>query len=150
MREEALGRQKEVVNADILKVSERLLDFSRNDAYRSFANLNLAIYYSEQVHMNRRNQQDIENARKAKMHAQLVLYKDMPLTFYHHFGATTTGERRANHEETLIKMIDAAKSACNNLLHFSRHFATETEQCSEIYADVSILLNEIESKLSTL
>ena len=33
-------RQKEVVNADILKVSERLLDFSRNDAYRSFANLN--------------------------------------------------------------------------------------------------------------
>ena len=142
-------QQKETVNADILKVSEKLLDFSRNDVYRSFANLNLAIYYSEQVHMNRRSQQDIENARKAKMHAELVLYKDMPLTFYHHFGVTTTEDCGANHEETLIKMIGAAKGACRNLLHFARHFPTETGQRSKIYAEVSVLLNEIESRLST-
>lgn len=142
--------QKDTVNADILKVSERLLDFSRNDVYRSFANLNLAIYYSEQVHMNRCSQQDIENARKAKMHAELVLYKDMPLTFYHHFGATTVEKRGANHAETLIKMVGAAKGACRNLLHFTKHFPAETEQRREIYADVSALLNEIESKLSTL
>ncbi len=141
-------QQKETVNADILKVSERLLDFSRNDVYRSFANLNLAIYYSEQVHINRSNKQDYENARKSKTHAELVLYKDMPLTFYHHFGATTTQEYEEKHKETLIKMVSAAKGACRNLIHFSRRFPGETKQCSEIYADVSALLNEIEIKLS--
>ena len=143
-------QQKDAVNADILKVSERLLDFSRNDAYRSFANWNLAIYYSEQVHMNRRSQQDIENARKAKMHAEMVLYKDMPLTFYNHFGATTAEECGANHAETLIKMVGAAKSACKNLLHFSKHFPAEVKHRSKIYTDVSALLNEIEIKLLTL
>lgn len=142
-------QQKETVNADILKISERLLDFSRNDAYRSFANFNLAIYYSEQVHINRNDQQDIENARKAKAYAELVLYKDMPHAFYLGFGATTTVERRDNHEETLIKMVSAAKSACRNLIHFSRHFPAEVGHRSKIYTDVSVLLNEIEIKLSS-
>lgn len=142
-------QQKETVNADILKISERLLDFSRNDAYRSFANFNLAIYYSEQVHINRNDQQDIENARKAKAYAELVLYKDMPHDFYLGIGATTTVERRDNHEKTLIKMVSAAKSACRNLIHFSRHFPAEVGHPSKIYTDVSVLLNEIEIKLSS-
>jgi len=143
-------QQKDTVNADILKVSERILDFSRNDAYRSFANFNLAIYYSEQVYINRKDQQDIENAKKAKAYAELVLYKDMPHAFYFGFGATTTVERRVNHEETLVKMVSAAKSACKNLLHFSKHFPAEIKHRSKIYTDVSALLNEIEVKLLTL
>lgn len=143
-------QQKDAVNADILKISERILDFSRNDAYRSFANFNLAIYYSEQVHINRNDQQDIENAIKAKAYAELVLYKDMPHAFYLGFDATTTVERRANHEETLIKMVSAAKGVCRNLLHFSRHFPAEAGHRSKIYTDVSTLLNKIEVMLSTL
>ena len=58
--------QKKMVNAEILNVSERLLDFSRNDSYRSYANYNLAVYYSEQVNLKRSNEQDIKNAEKSK------------------------------------------------------------------------------------
>lgn len=143
------NQQRETVNADILKVSEQLLDFSRNDSYRSFANFNLAIYYSEQVNPSRSNEQDIENAKKAKMYAELVLYKDMPHTFYLNFGAVTIQEHCTTQEETLIKMVSAAKGACRNLMHFSSRFPTEANWRSEIYADVSALLNEIAVKLST-
>ncbi len=142
------NQQKDIVNADILKVSEKLLDFSRNDSYRSFANFNLAMYYSEQVNVKRSNEQDIENARKSKKYAELVLYKDMPHTFYLNFGATTLQETYIAREETLTKMVCAAKSACKNLIHFSKHFPAEANWRSEIYANVSALLNEIETKLS--
>ena len=141
--------QKETVNADILYVSEKLLDFSRNDVYRSFANFNLAIYYSEQVNPKRSSEEDMENARKARMHAELVLYKDMPHTLSLILGTATTRERGEKLEETLVQSIHTAKSACKNLLHFSKHFPTEAKQHSEIYTDVSALLNEIEMKLST-
>ena len=142
-------QQKDTVNADILKVSEKLLDFSRNDVYRSFANLNLAIYYSEQVNPKRGNEEDMENARKSKMHAELVFYKDMPHALYLIIGAATTQKHGNKLEETLTNMVGAAKSACKNLLHFTKHFPTEAKQRSETYADVSALLNEIEIKLSS-
>ena len=84
--------QKDEVNTQILKISERLLDFSKNDSYRSFANYNLAVYYLEQVNFKRNNESDIINAKKAKAYADLVLYKDMHKTIYHSFGASNAKE----------------------------------------------------------
>ena len=135
--------QKEMVNEEILKVSERLLDFSRNDSYRSYANYNLAVYYSEQVNLRRNNEQDIKNAEKSKMYADLVLYKDMHKSFYLTFGATTLQEDLIAKEKTLIEMIDATKRACKNLIVCYKH--NTCLECNE-------LLNEIEvfsSKLSS-
>ena len=135
--------QKEMVNAEILKVSERLLDFSRNDSYRSYANYNLAVYYSEQVNLRRNNEQDIKNAEKSKMYADLVLYKDMHKSFYLTFGATTLQEDCIAKEKTLIEMIDATKRACDNLIGCYKH---------DSYLECNKLLNEIEvfsSKLSS-
>lgn len=135
--------QKEMVNEEILKVSERLLDFSRNDSYRSYANYNLAVYYSEQVNLKRSNEQDIKNAEKSKMYADLVLYKDMHKSFYLTFGATTLQEDCIAKEKTLIEMIDATKRACENLIRCYTH--NTCLECNQ-------LLNEIEvfsSKLSS-
>ncbi|MBO5210703.1 MAG: helix-turn-helix transcriptional regulator [Clostridia bacterium] len=135
--------QKEMVNEEILKVSERLLDFSRNDSYRSYANYNLAVYYSEQVNLKRSNELDIKNAEKSKMYADLVLYKDMHKSFYRIFGATTLQEDLIAKEKTLIEMIDATKRACENLIRCYTH--NTCSECNE-------LLNEIEvfsSKLSS-
>ena len=64
--------QKEIVNAEILKVSERILDFSRNDSYRSYANYNLAVYYSEQVNLKRGNEQDMKNAQKSHINTRKI------------------------------------------------------------------------------
>ena len=128
--------QKESVNAEILKVSERLLDFSRNDSYRSYANYNLAVYYSEQVNLKRSNEQDIKNAEKSKAYADLVLYKDMHKSFYLTFGATTLQEDCIAKEKTLIEMIDATNRACENLIDCYKHNSCLV--CTE-------LLNEIES-----
>ena len=142
-------QQKDSVNADILKISEKLLDFSRNDTYRSYANYNLAVYYNEQVYVKRNNEQDIENAKKSKMYAELVLYKDMPQTFYHSFGTVTIQEQCIAMEKTLKEMVRASQGACKTLIHFSKHFPNDTNWHSETYADVTALLNEIQTKLST-
>lgn len=108
--------QKDEVNVHILKIAERILDFSRNDSYRSCAHYNLALYYSEQVNIRRNNAQDKINAEKAKIPADLVLYKDMHKTFYHSFGTTNVEEYRMAKEKTLIELIEASKRACNNLI----------------------------------
>ncbi len=135
--------QKETVNAEILKISEKILDFSRNDDYRSCANYNLAVYYSEQVNIRRGNEQDIRNARKAKKYADLVLYKDMHKTFYHTFGAATVNEDRLAKEKTLREMIDATKRACENLIRCYKHNFdnVDSTSCARFFD----LLNEIET-----
>lgn len=130
--------QKESVNADILKIGERILDLSRNDSYRSYAHYNLAVYYSEQVNLKRSNEQDVANAQKAKMHADLVLYKDMHKTFYYTFGASTLREDRIAKEKTLLEMLDATKRACQNLIVCYKH--TDEKDVDRIYH----FLNEIE------
>ncbi len=135
--------QKEMVNAEILKVSERLLDFSRNDSYRSYANYNLAVYYSEQVNLKRSNEQDVKNAEKSKMYADLVLYKDMNKSFYLTFGATTLQEDLKAKEKTFVEMIDATKIACKNLIRsYKYHFYDDNK--SEFCKAVVALLNELE------
>ncbi|MBQ8358957.1 MAG: helix-turn-helix transcriptional regulator [Oscillospiraceae bacterium] len=139
--------QKETVNAEILKISERLLDFSRNDEYRSYANYNLAVYYDEQVNIYRNNEQDIVNAKKSKMYADLVLYKDMHKTFYHLFGAASLDEDRIALEKTLTEMVDATKGACKNLIRRYKHRLYDSNDKSKAYEDVLVLLNEIESVL---
>ena len=144
--------QKEIVNAEILKVSERILDFSRNDSYRSYANYNLAVYYSEQVNLKRGNEQDMKNAQKSKMYADLVLYKDMHKNFYYTFGATTLQEELIAKEKTLIEMIDATKMACENLIRCYKHHFSDIDYKSKSYTELSQFLNEIEvfsSKLSS-
>ena len=142
--------QKEMVNAEILKVSERLLDFSRNDSYRSYANYNLAVYYSEQVNLKRSNEQDIKNAKKSKMYADLVLYKDMHKTFYLTFGATTLQEDWIAKGKTLIEMIDATKRACENLIRCYKHHFSDIDNESKSHTELSQFLNEIEVFLSKL
>lgn len=142
--------QKEMVNAEIIKVGERLLDFSRNDSYRSYANYNLAVYYDEQVNRRRSNEQDMNNAKKAKKYADLVLYKDMPKSFYHSFGAITVYEDYVAKEKTLIEMLDVTKRACQNLIRCYKHNFYNIENKSESCAEVAELLNEIEGFLSKL
>ena len=138
--------QKDAVNADILKISERLLDFSRNDEYRSYANYNLAIYYNEQVNMVHNSQEDIINAKKSKMYADLVLYKDMHQISYHLFGTASPDEHRAAIEKTLAEMLGATKSACKNLIHHHKKRIYGTDK-SDTYAEVLALLNKIETIL---
>lgn len=109
-------KQKEVVNSDICKISERILDFSRNDTYRSFANYNLALYYAELIVLNRCSEEDLRNAELAKKYADLVLYQDMHKTFYYTFGATTTYEISKSKERTLIELLEMSKRACQNCI----------------------------------
>lgn len=113
--------QKNVVNAQILKISERILDFSKNDSYRSYANSYLAVYYLEQVNFYRNNESDIINAKKAKTYADLVLYKDMSKTLYHSFGASNAKEDLIEKEKTLTELINATKTACKNLINSYTH-----------------------------
>ena len=83
------------------------------------------------------------------MYAELVLYKDMPQTFYHSFGTVTIQEQCIAMEKTLNEMVRASQGACKTLIHFSKHFPGEANWHSESYADVTALLNEIQTKLST-
>ena len=141
--------QKEIVNAEILKISERLLDFSRNDSYRSYANYNLAVYYTEQVNLKRGNEQDIINARKSKQYADLVLYKDMHKTSYLTFGTTTLQEDCKAKEKTLIEMIDATKSACRNLLRCYKHIDNKNIDIADLYKLLADL-DAFSAKLSSV
>ena len=141
--------QKEIVNAEILKTSERLLDFSRNDSYRSYANYNLAVYYTEQVNLKRGNEQDIINARKSKQYADLVLYKDMHKTSYLTFGTTTLQEDCKAKEKTLIEMIDATKSACRNLLRCYKHIDNKNIDIADLYKLLADL-DAFSAKLSSV
>jgi len=138
--------QKDAVNAEILKISERLLDFSRNDEYRSYANYNLAVYYDEQVNMTRNNQEDIANAKKSKMYADLVLYKDMHKTLYHLFGSVTLDAHQEAMEKTLTEMVGASKGACKNLIHFHKKRINCADK-SDSYTEILMLLNKIETIL---
>ncbi len=140
--------QKEMVNAEILKVSERLLDFSRNDSYRSYANYNLAVYYSEQVNLKRSNEQDVKNAEKSKMYANLVLYKDMNKSFYLTFGTTTLQEDLKAKEKTFVEMIYGTKRACENLIRCYKYHFYDDDNKSEFCKEVVELLNELEVFLS--
>lgn len=142
--------QKQMVNAEILRVSERLLDFSRNDSYRSCANYNLAVYYNEQVNLKRGNEQDIKNSEKSKMYADLVLYKDMHKTFYRSFGAKTAYEDCVAKEKTLIEMLDATKRACENLTRCYKNNSHNFDDKRKFYTEVSELLEEIEDFSSEL
>ncbi len=135
--------QKETVNVEILKISERLLDFSRNDSYRSYANYNLAVYYDEQVNLMRSNEQDLKNAKKAKKYADLVLYKDMHKSFYHSFGTTTVYEDYIAKEKTLIEMLDGTKRACENLIRCYKHNFSDIDDKREYCKEVVELLNKI-------
>lgn len=139
--------QKEQVNEKIRQISERILDFSRNDSYRSYANYNLAVYYSERVNMFRGNTEDLANAQKAKYHGEMVLYRDMNKTFYRSLGVTSLEEDIAAMEKTLEEMTSAAMGACKNLLRRYRHFSPGKEKnktCEDVYQ----LLLEVERKLS--
>lgn len=141
--------QKDAVNAEILKISERLLDFSRNDEYRSFANYNLAVYYDEQVNMVRNNQEDISNAEKSKKYADLVLYKDMHKALYRLLGSTTLDEHQEAMTRTLAEMVSASKGACKNLIHFHKKHLYGADE-SDTYTEVLTLLNEIETILTNV
>ena len=126
--------QKEQINEEIRRISQRLLDFSRNDSYRSYANYNLAVYYDEQVNTLRGDAQDAENARRSKKYADLVLYKDMMKTFYHSFGTVTLEEKCLADKETLCEMVRTAIGACKNLMRLQKHFpeTCENTNCEEI------------------
>lgn len=71
--------QKVYVNELVLKCAERILDISKNDGYRSYANFNMAIYYNEQPC-------DSNTLRKSRKYADRVLYKDMIPAWYLLFG----------------------------------------------------------------
>jgi len=133
-------KQKEKINAIIYFYSERILDFSRNEECRSLANYNLALYYEEQVVIDRCKEQDIQNAKFAKKHAEAVLYKDMHKTFYHSFGATTTEELRIAKENTLLELLDLTKRACSNAMR-------SDESKRETYDEVMQLLCDAEEKV---
>jgi transcriptional regulator with XRE-family HTH domain len=138
--------QKDQINDAIQRVSQRILDFSRNDSYRSYANYNLAVYYDEQVYVGRGNAEDLANAQKAKYHKELVFYRDMPKSFYRTLGTASVQEEAAAIEENLKEMTSAAIGACKNLLRRYRHFfpdeAEKIKTCEEVYA----LLLEAERK----
>lgn len=138
--------QKDMVNEETLLISERLLDFSRNDEYRSLANFCLAIYYQEHVQVERGNAQDMANARKAGMYADLVLYKDMPHVFYHGFGAVSLQDRVAAMEKTLLEIVNATTGACRNLLRCYNRDG----QKGEAYEQVTALGKEMEDVLNRL
>lgn len=140
--------QKEEVNGQILKIAERLLDFSTNDAYRSYANYNLALYFDEQVNLLRRNEEDLKNAKKAREFADLVCYKDMQKTLYHSFGVTSASERTEALEKTLFEMVDGARGACKNLLH--GYQITQPAFEMPVSNTAMDTLKEIEEKLGQL
>jgi len=139
--------QKDNINAEILKISERLLDFSRNDEYRSYANYNLAIYYHEQINMLRGSEQDVGNSKKAKKYAQLVLYKDMHKTYYHLFGAASPEEDRIALEKTLAEMLNTAKDTCKNLIRRNKGGLYGFDK-SNIYAEALTQISNIEALLA--
>ena len=137
--------QKEEVNAQILKISERILDFSREDSYRSYANYNLALYYSEQVNLRRGNELDRANAERAKRYGELVLYKDMHKTYYNFLGAANVEDDCAAREKTLIELIDATKQACRNLLNCYQCYFEEDASKKTAYNEVFEFLKELET-----
>ena len=112
----------------------RILDFSKNDVYHSFANYNLALYHDEQVVMNRCSEEDLQNAVLAKRYADVVLYSDMHKTFYHTFGATTEKEIRAARVKTLLEMLDMSKRSCSNLMSYDK---LDTVGFKEIFKSLS-------------
>ena len=126
--------QKESVNNNIYKICMRILDFSKNDVYHSFANYNLALYHDEQVVMNRCSEEDLQNAVLAKRYADVVLYSDMHKTFYHTFGATTEKEIRAARVKTLLEMLDMSKRSCSNLMSYDK---LDTVGFKEIFKSLS-------------
>jgi hypothetical protein len=140
--------QKDQINDAIQRVSQRILDFSRNDSYRSYANYNLAVYYDEQVYVGRGNAEDLANAQKAKYHKERVLYRDMPPVFYRTLGTSSMQEEVAAMEENLAEMTATAIGACKNLLRrYQRAFPNETGKirtCEDVYK----LLLEAASKVS--
>lgn len=139
--------QKNEVNEHILKIAERVLDFARNDSYRSYANYNLALYYSEQVDLCRRNEQDIANAKKAKMYADMVLYKDMHKTFYHSLGVTSIQEDYIARKKTLVELMDATERACIN---FIRRYKNKFDEKETTASDLWSELEELTEKLPIL
>ena len=141
--------QKDEVNTQILKISERLLDFSKNDSYRSFANYNLAVYYLEQVNFKRNNESDIINAKKAKAYADLVLYKDMHKTIYHSFGASNAKEDLIAKEKTLTELINATKTACKNLINSYTHSQSNINLSDSAATEVLKEIEAFSNKLSS-
>lgn len=108
--------QKEYTNDLILICSEKILDISKNDEYRSYANYNMAIYYSEQP-------EDSDTLQKSREFADKVLYKYMYPGWYHLFGKKIDS---IEHVDALHKVIDDSvktiKSAIGNL---ARHYRRE-------------------------
>lgn len=143
--------QKDTTNALILKIAERILDFSKNDSHRSFAHYNLALYYSAQVSLKNSDEQNKSYAEKAKNHADLVLYKDMHKTFYHSFGTISAEEERTAREKTLVELLDATKRACENLLrHYAHHSLENDHTAKNTCFALSEFVNQLVSFSNTL
>ena len=145
-----MDAQKEEVNAQILKISERILDFSRDDFYRSYANYNLALYYSELVNLRRGSEVDRANAEMAKRYGELVLYKDMHNTYFHFLSAANVEEECAAREKTLIELVDATKRACKNLNGCYRCYFSDDASKMMVCDEVSYFikgLEEFEAKI---
>jgi len=140
--------QKDDANSHILKIAERLLDFSKIDSYRSFANYNLALYYSEQINPRRCSEEDKRNAQKSREYAELVLHKDMHKTFYRSFGAVTMEDTIQAMQETVLDLAGDARGACKNLLRWAKQIDSRNLDTAYIAA-VQQLCEGLESFLST-
>ncbi len=127
--------QKEIVNTQILSVAQRILDVSTEDACRSLAHYNLAVFYDEQVNRLRGNREDRENARLAKEHADKVLYRDMHPPFYPSFGTSTTAEDYIERKQFLFNAIEHTVRAAKNLLQMPGAKSKETETALVAFLD---------------
>lgn len=120
--------QLEEVNALILNVAERILDFSSNDHYRSYANLNLALYYHEQIRFAENEYKDIYSS-KAKKCCDLVLYKDMPRLLYHRVGEPDGCDYML---KNISELLDCVMMECKNLNRYYKRKGDEVSAKSII------------------
>lgn len=133
--------QKDFTNDRIVRTAERILDFSKNDSYRSFAHYNLALYYSEQQSSLNDDQTNRSLAEQSAFHADLVLYKDMHKTFYHSFGTVTDEEQRLAREKTFSELLNSTKQAAKNLLRLYQNQDASDRDCAPLCA----FLKELEA-----
>ncbi len=123
------------VNDLITKNAERILDISKNADYRSIANFNMALCYSESVSLDGSSPEDKENAAKAKEYADKVLYKHMSKVFYSRAGAVGDKEFLESYKTTLKESIAVINCAVNNLRrYYKRKNMTEESDRLENFA----------------
>lgn len=111
--------QKEYANDLISLCAEKILDVSKNDLFRSYANYNMAIYFDEQP-------QESNTLEKAREYADKVLFKDMYPGFFNIIGKITDSDEYVSMlHKTINDGIKTVKSGMRNLARYYRRKGDE-------------------------